>query len=211
MKRASLVAHMVKNLPAMQETRFNPWVGKIPGEGKGYPLQFYCLENSMDRGVWQVTAHKVAKSWTRLATNTTTINEESVVQRGESPCSRSYSPQGAEAGCPPKQSGARTHVLNSLCELAFEVEGSQRVWQGDMQWHSAVMTLSTPDKENKNILQLEFFSIYCFCWLNKLLWTYNYRFHVATEGLAGETNKKTILGLFFLWHKLWFGRERIWR
>ena len=28
--------------------RFNPWVGKIPGEGKGYPLQYSGLENSMD-------------------------------------------------------------------------------------------------------------------------------------------------------------------
>ena len=27
---------------------FNPWVGRSPGEGKGYPLQYSCLENSMD-------------------------------------------------------------------------------------------------------------------------------------------------------------------
>ena len=58
---------MIKNLPAMQETRFNHWVGKIPGEGKGYPLQISCLENSMDRGVWQVTVHGVVKSQTRLS------------------------------------------------------------------------------------------------------------------------------------------------
>ena len=31
-----------------------------------YPLQYSCLKNSMDRGAWQVTAHGVAKSWTRL-------------------------------------------------------------------------------------------------------------------------------------------------
>ena len=30
---------------------FDPWVRKIPGEGKGYPLQYSCLENPMDRGV----------------------------------------------------------------------------------------------------------------------------------------------------------------
>jgi len=50
--RASLVAQMIKNLPAMQET----WVRKIPGlgrsPGEGYPLQYSCLENSMDRGAW---------------------------------------------------------------------------------------------------------------------------------------------------------------
>ena len=44
--RTSLVAQMIKNLPAIQET----WVGKIPGEGNGNPLQYSCLENHMDRG-----------------------------------------------------------------------------------------------------------------------------------------------------------------
>ena len=54
---ASLVAQMVKNLPAMQETwiRF-PGLGRCPGEGNGYPLQYFCLENSMDRGAWWAKA-----------------------------------------------------------------------------------------------------------------------------------------------------------
>ena len=34
---------------------FDPWVGKIPGEGKGYPLQYSDLENSMDYTVHGVT------------------------------------------------------------------------------------------------------------------------------------------------------------
>ena len=42
--RASLVAQTVKNLPAMWETGFNPWVGKNPG-GHDNPLQDSCLEN----------------------------------------------------------------------------------------------------------------------------------------------------------------------
>ena len=33
--------------------RFNPWVGKIPGEGNGDPLPYSCLENSIDRGTRQ--------------------------------------------------------------------------------------------------------------------------------------------------------------
>ena len=41
---ASLVAQMVKNLPEMQETGFDPWVRKIPGEGNGNPLQYSCLK-----------------------------------------------------------------------------------------------------------------------------------------------------------------------
>ena len=46
---ASLVAQMVKNLSAVKET----WVqslSRTPGETNGYPLQYSCLENSMDRG-----------------------------------------------------------------------------------------------------------------------------------------------------------------
>ena len=39
-----------------------PELGKFPGEGKGYPLQYSGLENSMDRGAWQPTIHGVTKS-----------------------------------------------------------------------------------------------------------------------------------------------------
>ena len=45
----------------------DPWVGKIPGEGKGYPLQHSCLENFMNRGAWWARVHGVAKIWTRLS------------------------------------------------------------------------------------------------------------------------------------------------
>ena len=31
--------------------------GRSPGEGNSYPLQYSCLENSMDRGVWRATVH----------------------------------------------------------------------------------------------------------------------------------------------------------
>ena len=37
------------------------------GEGNGNPLQYSCLENSMDRGAWQATIHRVTKSQTRLS------------------------------------------------------------------------------------------------------------------------------------------------
>ena len=55
---------MVKNLPAMQETRFGTWVRKIAWKRNGYPFQYSCLENSIDKGAWQATVHGVAKSWT---------------------------------------------------------------------------------------------------------------------------------------------------
>ena len=35
--------------------------GRSPGEGNGNPLQYSCLENSMDRGAWRATVHGVTK------------------------------------------------------------------------------------------------------------------------------------------------------
>ena len=53
---ASLLTQTVKNLPAIQETQVLP-----PGEGSGNPLQYSCLENSMDRGAQQATVHGFAE------------------------------------------------------------------------------------------------------------------------------------------------------
>ena len=44
-----------------------PGLGRSPGEGNGHPLQYSCLENSMDRGTWQATVHRVTKSQTWLS------------------------------------------------------------------------------------------------------------------------------------------------
>ena len=55
---------MVKNLSAMQET--HPESGISPREGNGYSLQYSCLKNSMDRGVWGATNRGAAKSYTQL-------------------------------------------------------------------------------------------------------------------------------------------------
>ena len=41
-----------------------PGLGRSPGEGNGHPLQYSYLENSMDRGVWQITVHRVTQSET---------------------------------------------------------------------------------------------------------------------------------------------------
>ena len=45
-----------------------PESGRSPGEGNGNPLQYSCLENPMDRGVWRATVHGVTKSQTQLST-----------------------------------------------------------------------------------------------------------------------------------------------
>ena len=55
---ASLVAQMVKNLPANAgdtgEVGLIPGLGRPPGVGNGNPLQYTCLENSMGRGAWWI-------------------------------------------------------------------------------------------------------------------------------------------------------------
>ena len=43
-----------------------PGLGRSPGGGCGNSLQYFCLENSMDRGAWWATVHGVTHSWTCL-------------------------------------------------------------------------------------------------------------------------------------------------
>ena len=57
---------VVKNLPANagdpRDVGSIPGSGRSPGVGGGNPLQYSCLEISMDRGAWWVTVHRTAKS-----------------------------------------------------------------------------------------------------------------------------------------------------
>ena len=53
---------MVKNLPANAgDMGLISGPRRSPGEGNGNPLQYFCPENSMNRGAWQVTVHKITK------------------------------------------------------------------------------------------------------------------------------------------------------
>ena len=40
-----------------------PGLGRSPGGGNDNPLQYYCLENPMDRGAWRATVYRVIKNW----------------------------------------------------------------------------------------------------------------------------------------------------
>ena len=64
---------MEKNLPAKagdtRDVGSIPKSGRFPEIGTGNPLQYSCLENSMDRRAWWVRVHRVAKSRTRLSTH----------------------------------------------------------------------------------------------------------------------------------------------
>ena len=64
------MAQVVKNPSAnsgdIRGVSLIPGFWKSPGEGNEHPLQYFCLENPMDRAAWQATAHGVARSQTWL-------------------------------------------------------------------------------------------------------------------------------------------------
>ena len=62
--RASLMAQIVKNLPAMEETRVQFLGQEDSLEKEMDSLQYSFLENSMDRVAWSATVHGVTKSQT---------------------------------------------------------------------------------------------------------------------------------------------------
>ena len=58
---------LVKNLSVSEgDLGLIPWLGRSPGEGNGYPLQYSCLENPMNRGAWWATVFAVTRSWIHL-------------------------------------------------------------------------------------------------------------------------------------------------
>ena len=61
---------MVENLPAnagdIRDEGSISGSGRCPEGGHGNPLQYSCLENPMDRGIWPATVHRVAKSRPQL-------------------------------------------------------------------------------------------------------------------------------------------------
>ena len=61
---------MARNLPDnvgdIEDMGLIPGLGRSPGVGNGNPLQYSCLENTMDRRVWWATVHGVAKSQTQV-------------------------------------------------------------------------------------------------------------------------------------------------
>jgi len=55
---------VVKNPPAnARDMGSIPGLGRSPGEGNGYPLQYSCLGNPTDREAWRATVHRVAKKF----------------------------------------------------------------------------------------------------------------------------------------------------
>ena len=129
---------------------FDPWVGNIPWRRKQHPLQYSCLENSMDRGAWRTTVHGVTKSWTRLSDSHTQCGEWAEALRqgiarysrqaakmcrtppsvfpAFKPCSISapYAPKAHECANP----GVSPQQLSPEPSL----QESMRGWRGRIQW-----------------------------------------------------------------------------
>ena len=62
-----VVKNPLANAGDLRDTGSIPGLGRLPGLSHGNPLQYSCLENSMNRGAWWVTVHRVTKSQTRLS------------------------------------------------------------------------------------------------------------------------------------------------
>ena len=83
---ASQMELVVKNPPAstgdIKGTDSIPGSERSPGEGNGCPLQYSCLENSMDRGVWWATVHETAKRQPWLKRDRAWAHSECFQQEG---------------------------------------------------------------------------------------------------------------------------------
>ena len=60
-----------------------PGSGRSPREGHGYPVQYSCLENPMDRGAWQAIVHGVAKSQIQLSMHPCSAHTQAIVFTSE--------------------------------------------------------------------------------------------------------------------------------
>ena len=74
---------MIKNSPAnagdLRDASSIPGRGRYLGEGNGNPLQYFCLENPMDRGAWRATVYGVARVEHDLATKPPPIKDTVVL------------------------------------------------------------------------------------------------------------------------------------
>ena len=62
------MVQMAKNpLTNAGDASLIPGLGRSPVEGNGNPLQYSCLENSMDRGAWRATVRGITKSQIQLS------------------------------------------------------------------------------------------------------------------------------------------------
>ena len=103
-----------------------PGSGIFPGEGNGNQLEYFCLENSMDRGAWWAVVHGVAKSRTWLSDFTLTFHFhalEKEMATNSSVLACRIPETGEPGGLQPMESHSRTQLkrLSSSSSRSFVV------------------------------------------------------------------------------------------
>ena len=73
---ALAVKNLLANAGDLRGAGLLPGLRRSPGGGHGNPLQYSCLENLMDRGVWQATVHRVVKSQTEAIAQPSTARAQ---------------------------------------------------------------------------------------------------------------------------------------
>ena len=63
---ALVVKNSLANAGDIRDRGLTPESGRSPQGGHGNPLQYSCLENSLDRGAWRATVHRITKSWIQI-------------------------------------------------------------------------------------------------------------------------------------------------
>ena len=88
---------LVKNLPANEgdmRCMSCPYLGRSSGAENGNPLQYSCLENSMDRGTWWATVYVTTKSQIRLSDNCQFLKSSLLAPLNSSSVYSQHSSQG---------------------------------------------------------------------------------------------------------------------
>ena len=76
-----MVTNLHINAGDIRDRASIPRLGRSPGVGSCNPLQYSCLENSMDTGAWRAPVGGITKSWTRLSNSTHTQTTEQKAER----------------------------------------------------------------------------------------------------------------------------------
>ena len=112
-----------------------PGLGRSPGVGNGNPLQYSCLENSMDKGAWQATVHGAAKSHPTHVARLEFPRETGLILRCAGKAGNPFqTTQGNRPSCR-HQEGRRGSAEAVLGTTMFSLRQTQRSPEGPRHLH----------------------------------------------------------------------------